>query len=203
VKNRITALIMLGGQSNRIGGGIKSLLKFNNKTIFDRIFEKISPNIDNIILNCNYDTTELLKYKLPIIKDYKKGFLGPLAGIHTGMRWILKNSPETEWLLTVPGDTPFIPKDLISRLEKKISPNSDIILSKSNMKTNPIIGLWKISLYQDLNEHLDLGTRKILSWAELHSIDFINYNFKEYDPFFNINTKEDLKLAELIEKELF
>lgn len=194
---------MLGGQSNRIGGGIKSLLKFNNKTIFDRIFEKISPNIDNIILNCNYDTTELLKYKLPIIKDYKKGFLGPLAGIHTGMRWILKNSPETEWLLTVPGDTPFIPKDLISRLEKKISPNSDIILSKSNMKTNPIIGLWKISLYQDLNEHLDLGTRKILSWAELHSIDFINYNFKEYDPFFNINTKEDLKLAELIEKELF
>ena len=203
MKNNIMALIMIGGQSKRMGGGIKSLLKFNKKRIFDRILEKLTPQIEKIIINCNLGEEKLKNYQLPIIKDLKDGYLGPLAGIHSAMNWAFNNDPEVEWLITLPGDTPFIPDDIIYKFQKKISKNIKIILAQSNNKTHPIIGAWHLSLFRSLDKHLDLGTRKILSWAELYPIEFINYNYELYDPFFNINTKDDLKKATNIEREFF
>ena len=194
------ALIMIGGKSSRMGGGIKSLLEFNNKNIFDRILEKLKPQIGKIIINLNLDEEKFAKYELPIIKDLKEGYLGPLAGIHSAMSWSIKHAREVEWLITVPGDTPFIPYDLISNFQNKISKNLKIILAQSNKHTHPIIGAWHISLFTSLDMHLNKGTRKILTWANLHPIDFINYNFQKYDPFFNINTKDDLKKARNIER---
>ena len=201
-KNMI-ASIMIGGQSRRMGGGIKSLLEFNNKNIFERILERLSPQIGNIIINCNLEEKKLLNYNLPIIKDLKKGYLGPLAGIHSAMKWIIDYAPEVKWLITLPGDTPFIPQDLIFQFQKKISKNFKIILAQSNNKTHPIIGVWHTSLFDSLEKNLDLGKRKILTWAECHPMEFINYNYKKYDPFFNINTKKDLKRATIIESNFF
>ena len=197
------ALIMIGGQSIRMGGGIKSLLEFNKKNIFDRILERLTPQIKKIIINCNTEEEKLAKYQLPIIKDLKKGYLGPLAGIHSAMSWGFNNVPEVEWLITLPGDTPFIPDDIISKFQKKISKNTKIILAQSNNRTHPTIGAWHISLFMNLDKHLDIGTRKILRWAELYPIEFINYNFQTYDPFFNINTKDDLEKATNIERDFF
>ena len=111
--NKILALIMIGGQSRRMGGGIKSFVEFNNISLFDRILNRTKPQIKKIIINCNGDDKNLLKYKIPVIKDLKEGYLGPLAGIHAAMSWIRENEPKVEWLMTLPGDTPFIPKDLI------------------------------------------------------------------------------------------
>ncbi|MDC0226560.1 molybdenum cofactor guanylyltransferase [Alphaproteobacteria bacterium] len=201
--NKIAAIIMLGGRSRRMGGGIKSLIKFNSESILDKILIRIKPQINKILINCNHKDSNLKKYNLPIIMDLKKGFLGPLAGIHATMYWIIKNEPQVEWIITLPGDTPFIPMNLISKFEKKIYSNSKIILAKSENKIHPIIGAWHKSLFDSLDSHLNKGTRKILSWAELHKLEFINYKCKEYDPFFNINTKEDLKIASKIEKDFF
>ena len=193
--------IMVGGQSKRMGGGIKSLQAFNKKVIFDRILKKISPEVDKIIINCNSEEEKFTKYKLPIFNDLKKGYLGPLAGIHSAMKWVIDFSPEVEWLITLPGDTPFIPDDLVFQFKKKISTKSKIILVKSNNKTHPAIGLWNTDLFISLDKALDLGTRKILNWAELHPIEYLNYKYEKYDPFFNINTEEDLKEAALLEKK--
>lgn len=198
--NKVLALIMIGGQSKRMGGGIKSFIEFNNKNLFDRILERTKPQIEKIIINCNIDEKKLLKYKIPIIKDLKKGYLGPLAGIHSAMNWIHLKEPQIEWLITIPGDTPFIPNDLISNFKNKISSESKIILAQSNNKTHPIIGAWHISLLSSLNSQLDEGVRKIISWAKLHPIDYINYSTENYDPFFNINTKIDVEIAKKIEK---
>ena len=203
MKNNMMALIMIGGKSSRMGGGIKSLLEFNNKNIFDRILEKLKPQIDKIIINTNLNEEKFAKYQLPIIKDLKEGYLGPLAGIHSAMSWSIEHIPEVEWLITLPGDTPFIPHDLISKFQNKISKNLKIILAQSNKHTHPIIGAWHISLFMSLDRHLNKGTRKILTWAKLHSIDYINYNYQKYDPFFNINTKDDLEKAINIEKYFF
>ena len=202
MNNHMIASIMIGGQSKRMGGGIKSLQEFNNKKIFDRILEKISPEIEKVIINCNSEEKKFIKYKLPIFNDLKKGYLGPLAGIHSAMKWIIDFSPEVEWLITLPGDTPFIPGDLVFQFKKKISTNLKIILVKSNNKTHPAIGLWNTDLFNSLDKALDSGTRKILNWAELHPIEYLNYEYKEYDPFFNINTEEDLREAALIEKKI-
>ena len=203
LENRMLAVILIGGQSKRMGGGIKSFIEFNNKDIFDRILEKTRPQIKKIIINCNNQESKLKKYKLPIIKDIKEGYIGPLAGIHSAMNWIAQNEPKVEWLVTLPGDTPFIPDDLISRFKNKISPKLKIILAQSANKTHPIIGAWHISLLPSLDYHLDQGTRKILSWAELHPMNFINYSIDNYDPFFNINEQKDIDLAMQIEKKYF
>ena len=196
----IAVVIMIGGKSSRLGGGIKSLIKINNKKIFDIILERIQPQIDKIIVNSNIEDEEISKYKFPILKDVKQGYLGPLAGIHAGMQWLNKNKPEIEWLLTLPGDTPFIPLNLVSCFKEKINQNSKIILAKSNDKTHPIIGVWHTSLLKSLNEHLESGTRKILEWAEYQPLEFLEFNEKDYDPFFNINTQIDINKAEDIEK---
>ena len=201
MNNPMIASIMIGGQSKRMGGGIKSLQEFNNKKIFDRILEKISPEIEKIIINCNSEEKKFTKYKLPIFNDLKEGYLGPLAGIHSAMKWIIDFSPEVKWLITLPGDTPFIPDDLVFQFKKKVSTNLKIILVKSNNKTHPAIGLWNTDLFNSLDKALDLGTRKILDWAQLHPIEYLNYEYEKYDPFFNINTEEDLRKAALIEKK--
>ena len=198
--SEIAVVIMIGGKSSRLGGGIKSLIKINNKKIFDIILERIQPQIDKIIVNSNIEDTEISKYKFPIIKDVKQGYLGPLAGIHAGMQWLNKNKPEVDWLLTLPGDTPFIPLNLVSCFKEKINQDSKIILAKSNDKIHPIIGAWHTSLLTSLNEHLESGTRKILEWAKNHPLEFLEFNEKSYDPFFNINTQIDINKAEDIEK---
>tara|TARA_B110000196_G_scaffold235695_1_gene204191 strand:- start:245 stop:898 length:654 start_codon:yes stop_codon:yes gene_type:complete len=200
-KNKMMAMIMLGGQSKRMGGGIKSLIKFNNKLIFDRILQRLKPQINKIFINCNNEEIKLKKYDIPIVKDQKKGFLGPLAGIHAGMKWIKNNERNINWLISIPGDTPFIPTDLVDQLVNKTSKKSKIVLIKSKNKIHPSIGLWHIDLFNDLNISLDEGTRKILTWAEKHPLEYINYSYKSYDPFFNINSKNDLKDASLIEKK--
>jgi molybdopterin-guanine dinucleotide biosynthesis protein A len=201
-KNMI-ALIMIGGESRRMGGGIKSFIKFNDKYIFDRVLETAKKQIKKIIINCNVEETKLYKYKIPIIKDLKNGYMGPLAGIHAAMSWIRNNDPQIEWLITLPGDTPFIPADLISNFKNKILHNTKIILAQSENKIHPIVGAWHLSLYDSLDSQLDLGIRKILSWAELHPLDFVKYPIESFDPFFNINTKEDINIAAKIEKKFF
>tara|TARA_B110000196_G_C20940629_1_gene564425 strand:- start:120 stop:740 length:621 start_codon:yes stop_codon:yes gene_type:complete len=201
LENKMAAVIMIGGQSKRMGGGIKSFIEFNNKSIFDRIIERIKPQIKKIIINCNGEEMTLNKYNLPVIKDLKNGYLGPLAGIHTAMSWLKKNEPEVEWLITLPGDTPFIPDDMVIKFKNKISPNLKIILAKSENKIHPIIGVWNTSLFESLDKELNKGLRKIISWAELHPLEFLNFTSKKYDPFFNINLKEDIDLATKIEKD--
>ena len=198
--SEIAVVIMIGGKSSRLGGGIKSLIKINNKKIFDIILVIIQAQINKIIINSYIEDTEISKYKLPIIKDAKQGYLGPLAGIHAGMQWLNKNKPKVDWLLTLPGDTPFIPLNLVSCFEEKINQDSKIILAKSNDKIHPIIGAWHTSLLTSLNEHLESGTRKILEWAGNHPLEFLEFNEKSYDPFFNINTPIDINKAEDIEK---
>ena len=128
MNNPVIVSIMIGGQSKRMGGGIKSLQEFNNKKIFDRILEKISPKIEKVIINCNSEEKKFTKYKLPIFNDLKEGYLGPLAGIHSAMKWIIDFSPEVKWLITLPGDTPFIPDDLVFQFKKKVSTNKINVL---------------------------------------------------------------------------
>ena len=202
LNDKIFAVIMIGGKSTRLGGGIKSFIEFNNKNIFDRILAKTKPQIKNIIINCNTEEPKLKKYNLPIIKDIKKGYLGPLAGIHSTMTWLKNNKKNIEWVITLPGDTPFIPFNLINRFKNKISPKVKIILAKSDNNIHPIIGAWHLSLLTSLDKNLEKGNRKIMSWAKIHPIDYVDFQSKDYDPFFNINTKQDIKIAEKIEKKI-
>ena len=196
----ICAVILIGGLSSRMGGGIKSFEKFNNKTILSRILEMLSFQIGHVIINSNDSHSLFKNYKLTVIKDEFKGHLGPLAGLHAALKWLKRNMPQIEWLVSVPSDTPFIPKNLVQKLYFKAKNNNKkIVLAKSNNKIHPVIGLWNCNLIEDLEKNLIKGTRKIMFWVERHPMDTVDFKRYSYDPFFNINFKEDLIQAKEIE----
>ena len=198
--DNICVVILSGGLSSRMGGGIKSFKKFNKKTIFDRILERTILQTKHIIINTNENNIKFNEYDFPIIKDKLTGHLGPLAGIHTSLHWIKYNIPQIEWLVSVPSDTPFFPKDLVNKLYlKALENNKKIVLAKSNDKIHPVIGLWKFDLLENLEENLKKGTRKIMLWVQSHSYDTQNFDQEFFDPFFNINSREDLIQAKEIE----
>jgi len=203
-KNEILAVILAGGLSSRMGGGIKSFKKFNDKTIFDRILENINKQVNQTIINNNNNSQLFLKYNITIVEDIFGNFAGPLAGIHTALSWIKKNNSNLKWLITVPGDTPFIPKNLVQiLLNTAIDGDYEIVLAKSYEKTHPIIGIWRTYLHESLDKDLNAGIRKIMIWAKKHRLGYSKFEGYDYDPFFNINYIEDINKAEEIEKKYF
>tara|TARA_Y100000996_G_C22372841_1_gene581746 strand:- start:126 stop:779 length:654 start_codon:yes stop_codon:yes gene_type:complete len=199
-KKKICAVIMTGGKSSRMGGGIKTLMQFNKKIIFERILENLQNQINNIIINNNEMSYQFKKYNLPVIEDKIKGYLGPLAGIHASLEWVTKNLKNIEWIVSIPGDTPFIPDNLVEKLYNKAENyKKNIIIAKSNEKIHPIVGIWNVSLLQKLEEAILEGERKIIIWAKKNQLDYQEFINDRYDPFFNINYNEDIEIAKKIE----
>ena len=191
---------MTGGKSSRMGGGIKTLMQFNKKIIFERILENLQNQINNIIINNNEMSYQFKKYNLPVIEDKIKGYLGPLAGIHASLEWVTKNLKNIEWIVSIPGDTPFIPDNLVEKLYNKAENyKKNIIIAKSNEKIHPIVGIWNVSLLQKLEEAILEGERKIIIWAKKNQLDYQEFINDRYDPFFNINYNEDIEIAKKIE----
>jgi len=200
----VLAVILTGGLSSRMGGGIKSFKEFNNKKIFDRILENLNKQVNQIIINNNNNSELFLKYNITIVEDIFDNFAGPLAGIHSALNWINKNNSNVKWLITVPGDTPFIPKNLVKiLLNLAVEGDYEIVLAKSFGKTHPIIGIWRTYLQESLDKDLNKGIRKIMNWAEKHRLGYAKFEGYDYDPFFNINYIEDINKAEEIEKKYF
>ena len=200
-KSKTLIVILAGGQSRRFGGGYKTLYKFNNISLLDRILNNFKELEIEIVLNINSNENEFSKTGLSLIKDEIKNFQGPLSGIHSTMKWSLKNKKDVEWIFTAPSDTPFLYADLINNfLNTKYKQSTKIILAQSSYKIHPVIGLWHISLLKSLEEFLQKKSRKIMNWVNDQNYELINFENKNY--FFNINSKSDLAEAIKIEKSL-
>ena len=200
-KFKTLIVILAGGQSKRFGGGYKTLYKLNNKSLLDRILKNLRKLNIEIALNINSNEGQFTKTGLSLIKDEFVNFQGPLAGIYSSMSWVLKNKKNVEWIFTVPSDTPFLNSSLVDEfLNSKYSKNTKIILAQNSNKTHPVIGLWHISLFKNLEEFLKKDSRKIMHWVEQQNYELLNFENKNY--FFNINSKSDLIEAIKIDKSL-
>ena len=198
----IPGIILAGGLSRRMGGGDKGLLMLGKTTIIERVIDKISPQVGSLAININGDSSRFPDYKLPIIPDSIKGYLGPLSGILAGMEWAFKNG--NRYIATVAADTPFLPDDLIKRLHAMVrSKNLNIgiaasrILSGDDIFIHPTFGIWEVALKDDLRDALANDTRKIMFWAKKFKLDYYYFETSDKlsDPFFNINTPDDLEEA--------
>ena len=198
----IPGIILAGGLSRRMGGGDKGLLMLGKTTIIERVIDKILPQVGSLAININGDSSRFPDYKLPIIPDSIKGYLGPLSGILAGMEWAFKNG--NRYIATVAADTPFLPDDLIKRLHAMVkSKNLNIgiaasrILSGDDVFIHPTFGIWEVALKDDLRDALANDTRKIMFWAKKFKLDYYYFDTidKLSDPFFNINTPDDLEEA--------
>ena len=198
----IPGIILAGGLSRRMGGGDKGLLMLGKTTIIERVIDKISPQVGSLAININGDSSRFPDYKLPIIPDSIKGYLGPLSGILAGMEWAFKNG--NRYIATVAADTPFLPDDLIKRLHamvKRKNLNIGIaasrFLRRDDVFIHPTFGIWEVALKDDLRDALANDTRKIMFWAKKFKLDYYYFDTSDKlsDPFFNINTPDDLEEA--------
>ena len=204
----IPGIILAGGLSRRMGGGDKGLLMLGETSIIERVIDKILPQVGSLAININGDSSRFPDYKLPIISDSIKGYLGPLSGILAGMEWAFKNG--NRYIATVAADTPFLPDDFIKRLHTMVkSKNLNIgiaasrILSGDDVFIHPTFGIWEVALKDDLRDALANDTRKIMFWAKKFKLDYYYFDTSDKlsDPFFNINTPDDLEEAKYRLKE--
>jgi molybdenum cofactor guanylyltransferase len=193
-------LVLAGGQARRMGGGDKASLQVGGKTILERVLVRLTPYCAPIILNANGDPARFSRYGLAVVADSVPGFAGPLAGILAGLDWAAKNTPKIEWLASVPGDCPFLPKDLVPRLHTaRIAEKKPLACARSGEWRHPVAGLWPVALREDLRHALTVeGLHKIEAWTERHGVALAAWPDQPFDPFFNVNTPEDLAKAEEI-----
>tara|TARA_A100001234_G_scaffold172094_1_gene153455 strand:- start:101 stop:718 length:618 start_codon:yes stop_codon:yes gene_type:complete len=196
--NNILAVVLAGGKSKRFGRD-KSQVKLGSKILIDYILTEIIDLYKDILIVTNEPIKYLNSNKISITSDIKKG-LGPLGGVFTAMKWAKDNKKNYEWISTFPTDTPFFKKEHLNKFYKEIDlEKSDLFFMKSKNMRHNIFGLWSIELFQRLELALDKGDRKVEHWANeigVKTIDFEHENNK--DPFFNINTEEDLENAKNI-----
>ena len=166
--------------------------------ILDHIIERLAPQVSLLVLNANGDERRFTKWKLPVIRDTITQTPGPLAGIIAGMKWAAAlNYSE---ILTVPCDTPFIPRSLVNHLGRARSENhSEIAIAASSGRLHPVIGLWPVSILGEMERAVvDEGVQSVSNFILRHRMTMVDFSGSAYDPFMNINVAADLALAEVI-----
>ena len=193
--SNILGVVLAGGKSQRFGED-KCQVKLGDKLLINYILSEIIDEFKDILLISNNKIKYNHSNKISLVKDLKKG-LGPLGGILTAMKWIKKNNESYKWILTFPSDTPFFKKQHLNNfLEEIRGYEGQLFFINSNDTRHNIFGLWSIDLLERLEKDLDNGERKVEMWANKIGVKSINMKFENKDPFFNINTKEDLIKAE-------
>ena len=195
-EHNILGAILAGGQSRRMGKD-KLFLELNNKKLIEHTIDKVKKYLKQVIIITNQNNEFFLKNNLTTVKDCIEGQLGPLVGILTAMQWAKKNSNKYSWIATFPCDTPFFPESVIkSFIEESEKKESLLLSASSHGRKHNIFGLWSLDLYDKLkNDLVNKKIRKVQDWTEKNKIKNLEFKFKDYDPFFNINTEEDLELA--------
>jgi molybdopterin-guanine dinucleotide biosynthesis protein A len=186
-------LVLAGGLARRMGGGDKARLLIGGKTILRRVLDCIGPQCERVIINANGDPARFADTGLPVIADSIPDFAGPLAGILAGLDWAAAHAPAVEWILSVPGDCPFLPRDLATRLHQaRAAAKTQLACARSGEWRHPVVGLWPVALREDLRHALiDDGLRKIEIWTALHGVAIADWPSQPVDPFFNVNIPED------------
>ena len=196
--NNILAVVLAGGKSKRFGRD-KSQVKLGNKILIDYILSEIIDLYKDILIVTNEPIKFLNSDKISITSDIKKG-LGPLGGVFSAMRWVKDNRKNYKWISTFPIDTPFFKKEHLSKFYKKINlDKSNLFFMKSKNTRHNIFGLWSLELFEKLELALNRGDRKVELWANEIGVKTIDFEYENNnDPFFNINTEEDLENAKKI-----
>ena len=186
-------VILGGGSARRMGGGDKGLLTLGGRTILSHVVERLAPQVAALALNANDDPRRFDGIGLPVLPDPVPDRPGPLAGVLAGLIWA--EAQGASHIVTAAWDTPFLPRDLVARLEAARSDATPIVLAASGGHRHPTFGLWPVNLKDTLRDALDAGTRKIVVWTDAQGCARAEFE-GDPDPFFNVNTPEDLAAAE-------
>jgi molybdopterin-guanine dinucleotide biosynthesis protein A len=198
---QVAGVVLAGGLSRRMGGGDKGLRELGGKALMAHTIERLSGQAAPVAINANGDLLRFAAFGLPVIPDLTPDRPGPLAGVLAGMAWAEKAAPGARFIVTVACDTPFFPEDMTARfLAAAGSTYPVIVLASSGGQVHPVFALWPVSLARDLQDTLASGARKVGHWIGRHRnfiVEFppLDLSGTPGDPFFNVNTPEDLAQA--------
>ncbi len=193
------AVVLAGGLARRMGGGDKPLRPLGGRPILDHVLARVRPQAAGVVLNANGDPARFAGYGLPVVGDGVPDHPGPLAGVLAALDWAAANRPDLAWVLSVPGDCPFLPADLAAGLHAaRGAAGVPLACARSaeDGQTHPVIGLWPVALREDLRASLLGGERKIDRWTARHGCAHADWPSRPVDPFFNANAPADLEEAE-------
>ncbi|NOJ49939.1 molybdenum cofactor guanylyltransferase MobA [Bradyrhizobium sp. WSM 1744] len=198
VTSNIPGVLLAGGLARRMGGGDKPMRAIGGRTILDRVIARLAPQCDGLILNANGDPARFAAFGLPVIADSVADFPGPLAGILAALDWTASNRPDVKVVLSAAADCPFLPRDLVSRLHGALeAEKTELAVAASNGQSHPVIGLWSVSLREELRHALVVeDIRKIDRWTARYRLATVTWPVTPLDPFFNANTMDDIAEAE-------
>ena len=191
-------VILAGGRATRMGGGDKGLREVGGRRLLDHVIARLEPQCGGLAINANGDPERFAEFGLPVLQDSLPDHPGPLAGVLAGLDWAAGQGAEA--IVTAAADTPFFPRDLVGRLQEAAgasglslagSPDEDV-----RMQRHPTFGLWPVALRDDLRTALKGGLRKIVLWTDGHGAGLARFDGHPFDPFFNVNTLEDIAEAE-------
>lgn len=188
---KIVGAIIAGGQSSRMGGTEKAFLKLSGKTIMDLVVGRFDQQVDGLFINSNGDPRRFSEIGVDIVPDHFTRVTTPLAGLHA----CLRHAKDADYLVTVPSDTPFLPIDLAARLVGKAK-EARAAIAHSAGQDHYIIGAWTTDLLTDIEDAIQRdGLLRVKDWVQRVSAATVTWPHMPHDPFFNVNTPEDLKMA--------
>ncbi|WP_313616257.1 molybdenum cofactor guanylyltransferase MobA [Agrobacterium sp.] len=195
----LPGLILAGGLSRRMGSN-KALKPLGDRQLLSHVIERIRPQVSYLALNAPHDWADA--FGLPVVPDTKLGHAGPLAGVLAGLRHITTIDPDATHMLTVPADSPFFPETLGQQLSSSVADDHTIVIAASAGQVHPVFGLWPVSIADDLEQWLAVDeNRRIRNFLGRHATLGISFPKIEsptssIDAFFNINTPDELSIAQ-------
>lgn len=195
----IAGVILAGGQATRMGGGDKGLRMVGGQTLLAHVLDRLRPQVDAIVLNANGDPARFSEWGLPVVADSLPDWPGPLAGVLAGMDWAAAQGADA--VISVAADTPFFPRDLVAQLQAAAGPSGLALAATregGKLYRQPTFGLWPVALRDDLRAALMGGLRKVVLWTDAHGAGTAEFGIDPFDPFFNINTPDDIAMAETL-----
>jgi molybdenum cofactor guanylyltransferase len=190
-RDTVTGVILAGGEARRMGGQDKGLIEIAGRPMIEYVIDAFRPQVGTLLINANRSHEHYGRYGLPVIADDSQGFNGPLAGMASSMR-----AAVTEYIATLPCDSPNVPPDLVARLYRRLrAENAEIAVAHSGERMQPVFSLLKCALLGSLMSYLDSGERKIDRWYARHRTATVDFSDRP-DTFINVNTPEDIEKIE-------
>ena len=199
----LVGVVLAGGEGRRMGEGVpKPLRRLGGKPMVAHVVERLRPQVLDLVVVVNDPSPAFAALKVPLVPDppdvqraaRREGRrLGPLAGILAGMEWSLKHHPHAGWILTAPADVPFLPLDLTVRLCGHMHvPEPDVL----SIRGEHAVAVWSVRLVEALRRALvDEGLRRVEEFARRQNYAELVWP-GDRAAFVNINTPEELRLAE-------
>ncbi|EJW10062.1 Molybdopterin-guanine dinucleotide biosynthesis protein MobA [Rhodovulum sp. PH10] len=194
-------LVLAGGRARRLGGGDKGFVRVGGRAILARVVEALAPACAAVVLNANDDPERFAAYALPVVPDGVPDRPGPLAGVLAGLDWAAVHRPDLDRIVTAPADCPFLPADLVEKLAAAAS--APIACAASGGRRHPVVALWPVRLRAPLRRALVVeGERKVEAVMARFGVATAEWPVDPVDPFFNVNTPDDLATANRLAAEI-